>query len=141
MALATNSFYIYDVEHKRLTNWSSTHQDMSKSRLLEMRDRIRGVMYNPADKDKMILYGSTYMCLVDIQEKPVSKKLGKRKNQHVESVKPKTEDELTISLSYQYQQILYCDFFAENQMVMIERPKFSVLEKLPPSFYKAHFGA
>jgi U3 small nucleolar RNA-associated protein 4 len=140
VALATNAFYIYDVEHKRLTNWSSTHQDMSKSRLLEQRDRIRGVMYNPAEKDKMILYGSTYMCLVDIQEKAASKKLGKRKNQ-VEQVKPKSEDELSVSISYQYQQILSCEFIGENQMVMIERPKFSVLEKLPPSYYKAHFAA
>lgn len=140
MAIATNAFYIYDVEHKRLTNWSSTHQDMSKSKLLDVRDRIRGVMYNPAEKDKIVLFGSTYMCLVDIQEKPVNKKLGKRKNQHIDNAKPKTEDELSIRLSYQYQQILSCGFIGENQMVMIERPKFSVLEKLPPSFYKSHFA-
>lgn len=114
---------------------------MSKSRLLEQRDRIRSVMYNPADKDKIILCGSTYMCLVDIHEKPASKKLGKRKNQHVENTKPKTDDEMSVSISYQYQQILFCDFIGENQMVMVERPKFDVLQKLPPSFYKAHFGA
>jgi U3 small nucleolar RNA-associated protein 4 len=142
VALATNAFYIYDVEHKRLTNWSSTHQDMSKCRLLEQRDRIRGAMYNPADKNKMILYGSTYMCLVDIQDKPAAKKLGKRKNTtEVVKSQTKSEDEIHVSISYQYQQILSCDFIGENQMVMIERPKFSVLENLPPSFYKAHFGA
>jgi U3 small nucleolar RNA-associated protein 4 len=119
---------------------------MSKCRLLEQRDRIRGVMYNPADKNKMVLYGSTYMCLVDIQDKPASKKLGKRKNNSsntevVKSQTKSTEDEIHVSISYQYQQILSCDFIGENQMVMIERPKFSVLENLPPSFYKAHFGA
>ncbi|KAI9476039.1 MAG: WD40-repeat-containing domain protein [Benjaminiella poitrasii] len=145
VALATNAFYIYDVEHKRLTNWSSIHQDMSKSRLLEQRDRIRGVMYNPADKDKMILYGSGYMCLVDIEDKPVAKKLGKRKNSSIDVAKPEEKntdsDMPSISISYQYQQILYGGFIGENQMVMVERPKFSVLENLPPSFYKAHFGA
>ncbi|KAI8377206.1 quinon protein alcohol dehydrogenase-like superfamily [Choanephora cucurbitarum] len=141
VALATNAFYIYDVEHKRLTSWSSTHQDMSKSRLLDQRDRIRGVMYNPADKNKMILYGSTYMCLVDIHEKPIPKKLGKRKAQEATKPVKEKEDEMSVSISYQYQQILACDFIGENQMVMIERPKFSVLENLPPSFYKSHFGA
>jgi U3 small nucleolar RNA-associated protein 4 len=116
---------------------------MSESRLLEQRDRIRGIMYNPANKNKMILYGSTYMCQVDIQDKPISKKLGKRKNNNNEVAKPtsKSDDELHIAISYQYQQILHCGFIGENQMVMIERPKFSVLENLPPSFYKAHFGA
>ncbi|KAL9541470.1 hypothetical protein MBANPS3_009109 [Mucor bainieri] len=142
---ATNAFYIYDVEHKRLTSWSSTHQDMSESRLVEQRDRVRGVMYNPANKNKMILYGSTYMCQVDIQDKPVPKKLGKRKNNHTDVAAAKSasksDDELHIAISYQYQQILFCGFIGENQMVMIERPKFSVLENLPPSFYKAHFGA
>ncbi|KAI7901402.1 quinon protein alcohol dehydrogenase-like superfamily [Cokeromyces recurvatus] len=143
VALATNAFYIYDVEHKRLTNWSNLHQDMSKSRLLEQRDRIRNVMYNPADKNKMILYGSGYMCLVDIEDKPVEKQLGKRKNSTSNEIKsqPNNQDLPVISISYQYQQILYAGFIGENQMVMIERPKFSVLENLPPSFYKAHFGA
>ncbi|KAI8987964.1 WD40-repeat-containing domain protein [Mycotypha africana] len=152
VALATNAFYIYDVEHKRLTNWSYTHQDMTGSRLLEQRDRIRGVMYNPAEQDKMILYGSTYMCLVDIKDKPVPKKLGKRKGKSNNSEADVTEKQqqnakstsngsLSISISYQYQQILHCGFIGENQMAVIERPKFSVLENLPPSFYKAHFAA
>lgn len=113
---------------------------MSKCRLLEQRDRIRGVMYNPADKNKMILYGSTYMCLIDIEDKPTPRKLGKRKNNDTKT-KTTTEDEIPVSISYQYQQILSCGFLGPNQMAMIERPKFSVLENLPPSFYKAHFGA
>ncbi|GAA5807648.1 hypothetical protein MFLAVUS_001018 [Mucor flavus] len=138
VALATNAFFIYDVEHKRLTNWSMTHQDMSKSRLLEQRDRIRGVIYNPGDKNKMILYGSTYMCLVDIEDKRTPKKLGKRKSNTDTKLK---EEDIPVSISYQYQQILACGFIGPDQLVMIERPKFSVLENLPPSFYKAHFGA
>ncbi|KAG0785392.1 hypothetical protein G6F22_007973 [Rhizopus arrhizus] len=139
IALATNAFYIYDVEHKKLTNWSSAHQDMSNCRLLEQRDRIRGVAYNPANENKMILYGSAYMCLADVENKPVSSKLGKRKQE--EAPLTKKEDGLAFPISYQYQQILYCGFINKDQMVMIERPKFSVLENLPPSFYKAHFGA
>lgn len=115
-----------------------THQDMSKSRLLEQRDRIRGVIYNPGDKNKMILYGSTYMCLVDIEDKRTPKKLGKRKSNNDTKLK---EDDIPVSISYQYQQILACGFIGPDQLVMIERPKFSVLENLPPSFYKAHFGA
>ncbi|KAI8996980.1 WD40-repeat-containing domain protein [Pilobolus umbonatus] len=139
VSLANNAFYIYDVEHKRLTDWSRKHIDMSNCRLLEQRDRIRGVIYNPAEQNKMILYGSTFMCLVDLEDKEDTQ-LGKRK-----PGEDKTDDSpnsiLPVSMSFQYQQILHCDFLGENKMVMIERPKFSVLENLPPSFYKAHFGA
>ncbi|CEG65053.1 U3 small nucleolar RNA-associated protein [Rhizopus azygosporus] len=138
VALATNAFYIYDVEHKKLTSWSNIHKDMSHCRLLEQRDRIRGVAYNPAHENKMIIYGSTYMCLADVEYKPVPSKLGKRKQEEMPSIKK--EDALAFPISHQYQQILYCGFIAKDQMVMIERPKFSVLENLPPSFYKAHFG-
>jgi U3 small nucleolar RNA-associated protein 4 len=138
VALATNGFYIYDVEHKRLSDWSKAHPEITDKRLLDQRDRIRGVAYNPADKNKIILYGSVYMCQIDLQNVPVPKSLGKRKNSVAEE-QPK--DDFKIALSYQYQQILHCEFLKENHMVMIERPKFSVLEKLPPSYYKAQFGS
>lgn len=138
VALATNAFYIYDVEHKKLTRWSSAHQDMSNCRLLEQRDRIRGVAYNPAEQNKMVLYGSTYMCLANVENKSAPSNLGKRKQEETPQIKK--DYSLSFPISYNYQQILYCGYLAENQMVVIERPKFSVLENLPPSFYKAQFG-
>ncbi|CAO3681521.1 unnamed protein product [Rhizopus stolonifer] len=138
VALATNAFYIYDVEHKKLTKWSSAHQDMSNCRLLEQRDRIRGVAYNPAEQNKMVLYGSTYMCLANVENKPAPSHLGKRKQEETPQIKK--DYSLSFPISYNYQQILYCEYLAEDQMVVIERPKFSVLENLPPSFYKAQFG-
>ncbi|KAI9264449.1 WD40-repeat-containing domain protein [Sporodiniella umbellata] len=142
VAQATNAFYIYNVEHKRLTAWSSAHQDMSHCRLLEQRDRIRGVAYNPAEQDKMVLYGSNYICLANIEHKHSKTPLGKRKQEEATPhPAAKKDDSLAFPISYNYQQVLYCDFLGENQMVVIERPKFSVLENLPPSFYKAQFGA
>ncbi|KAF7725831.1 U3 small nucleolar RNA-associated protein [Apophysomyces ossiformis] len=143
VGLASNEFYIYNVEQNKMTDWSYAHSDQTNSRLLNMRDRIRGVAYNPADENKMIIYGSTYMCQVDMSKgrprggsQPTKRKAG----QDELSKRTDTDNHLDMSLSREYQQILSCGFLDRNSMVMVERPKFSVLEKLPPSFYRAHFA-
>lgn len=126
-----------------MTDWSNAHADQSNSRLLNMRDRIRGVAYNPAEEGKIIIYGSTYMCLVDLskgQARQSSKALKRKAGQDEISKRADTENTIDMNLSREYQHILSCGFLDKNSMVMIERPKFSVLEKLPPSFYKAQFA-
>ncbi|KAI9027231.1 WD40-repeat-containing domain protein [Phycomyces nitens] len=148
VGLASNEFYIYNVEKKRLTDWSKAHTDQSDCKLLEQRDRIRGMAYNPGSPDKMVLYGSTYLAQVDLKNTvPKSGKHQKRKfNEDTKASGEQTkgaevEKAFTdVQIAHKYQQILYCGFLDRNSMVMIERPKFSVLEKLPPSYYKAQFG-
>ncbi|KAG0165311.1 U3 small nucleolar RNA-associated protein [Apophysomyces sp. BC1034] len=143
IGLATNEFYIYNVEQNKMTDWSYAHLDQSNSRLLNMRDRIRGVAYNPAEEEKMIIYGSTYMCQIDMSKgrtRQISKAQKRKAGQEDVSKRMDTENSFDTALSREYQHILSCGFLDKNCMVMIERPKFSVLEKLPPSFYKAHFA-
>ncbi|OAD67550.1 hypothetical protein PHYBLDRAFT_128113 [Phycomyces blakesleeanus NRRL 1555(-)] len=155
VALASNEFYIYNVETKRLTDWSKAHTDQSGSKLVEQRDRIRGMTYNPECPDKMILYGSTYLAQVKLSDTATSTteksaKHQKRKfnedtlkeadEQNKDNTEAKKKGSMDVHIAHKYQQILYCGFLDHNSMVMIERPKFSVLEKLPPSYYKAQFG-
>ncbi|CAM0136702.1 U3 small nucleolar RNA-associated protein [Umbelopsis sp. WA50703] len=177
VALASNEFYIYDVEQKRHTEWSQKNAQKLPKQFLELRDRIMGVAYNPAQPDTIIIYGSTYLCSVDLTRKTGDKNavlnVNKRKEadrqaelaiqkkreqyktlgveQEVERtmVNGKTGQakvakakygETSFLVSHKYQQILYSGFIDANEMVVVERPKFSMLEKLPPSFYKPHFG-
>ncbi|KAI8381572.1 quinon protein alcohol dehydrogenase-like superfamily [Radiomyces spectabilis] len=144
VGLASNEFYIYDVERKRLNNWSKQHQDQTNSRLRKERDRIRGVMYNPADANCMIIYGSTYICMVDMHDRQKGKSEGKalkRKADQEDKAPTYESAAMTLWISGKYQHILHCDFLSTNCMVMIERTKFSVLEKLPPSYYKPQFAS
>lgn len=170
VALASNEFYIYDVEKKRHTEWSQKNAHNLPKYFLELRDRIMGVAYNPAQPDNMVVYGSTYLCSVDLTrgtgERNSISSLSKRKDadKQAESISQKkkdhkrteNEDEVygksglvkaaknkygeNFLVSNKYQQILYTGFVDANEMVVVERPKFSMLEKLPPSFYKPHFG-
>jgi U3 small nucleolar RNA-associated protein 4 len=164
VAFASNEFYIYDVETKRHTEWSQKNAHNLPKHVLELRDRIMGVAYNPAQPDNMIIYGSTYLCSVDLtrgtSEKHAISNVNKRKeaDKQVEPIAQKrkdskkhdNEDDVKVAkkhfgdynflMSNKYQQILYTGFVGANEMIVVERPKFSMLEKLPPSFYKPHFG-
>lgn len=175
--MASNEFYIYDVEQKRHTEWSQKNAQKLPKQFLELRDRIMGVAYNPAQPDTIIIYGSTYLCSVDLTRKTGDKNavlnLNKRKEadrqaelaihkkrEQFKKVGVEQEADRTMNngkagqakvakakygetsflVSQKYQQILYTGFIDANEMVVVERPKFSMLEKLPPSFYKPHFG-
>ncbi|KAI8088913.1 quinon protein alcohol dehydrogenase-like superfamily [Halteromyces radiatus] len=148
VAYANNTFRIYDVEHKCQTSWSKKHMDQQDSLLARQRDRIRGVIYNPANKNDIVLYGSQFMAKVDMSTSSKGKKGNqhKRKADQVDSnnnapiVNEKQRSSLDVSLTVSYQQILHCDFIDKNSMVMVERRKESVLENLPPSFYHARFN-
>ncbi|CAO3621408.1 unnamed protein product [Cunninghamella echinulata] len=151
---ANNTFSIYDVEHKRQTKWSIKHRHQEDTRIHSFRDRIRGVAYNPASKDKMVVYGSTFMSQVDMSHqsskniavnntKDVKINNNKRKADQQEIEKPATNTQSPVfeeSFSTAFQHILYCDFFDANSMVVVERRKESILEHLPPSFYFASFN-
>ncbi|OZJ06653.1 hypothetical protein BZG36_00273 [Bifiguratus adelaidae] len=41
---------------------------------------------------------------------------------------------------HKFQPMMFLDFLSEDSMVVVERPMFSILEKLPPSYYKAKYG-
>lgn len=136
-----------------------------------------GVAYNPAQPDTIIIYGSTYLCSVDLTRRTGNKNAvlssNKRKeaDRQAEMIVQKRKDrykklgidasvdrnivngkngqikvakekygETSFLLSHKYQQILYTGFVDANELVVVERQKFSMLEKLPPSFYKPHFG-
>ncbi|KAL1924575.1 uncharacterized protein VTP21DRAFT_4229 [Calcarisporiella thermophila] len=50
------------------------------------------------------------------------------------------EDIHNFRLLHKYQPLLFLDFLSGESLVVIERPFFDILEKLPPSFYRAKYG-
>ena len=146
--MANNEFHIYNVEKNRLTNWSKAHTDFTGTSLEKIRDCIKGVAYNPAEPKQMLIYGNTYMCLVQLTNnkdasstQQQSDKRQKRKRDLPGGVVHQVKSPIQMQVSTRYQQILFAGFKGDNSLVLIERPRFSVLEKLPPSFYKSRYGA
>lgn len=53
---------------------------------------------------------------------------------------PVKGDPMNFQLLFKYQPLMFLDFMGPDSMVVVERPMFGILEKLPPSFYKAKYG-
>lgn len=140
---ATNEFYVYDIPSKRLTDWTQQYASDFKmcKNFMQQHTRWRNVVYNPGTPDKALLYNNGVMAFVDVckQSPTVKPKGGQKRKHHDKGQLNQWEKEKGIQYFQQYKEILFCDFMDRNVMVVVERPKYSVLEKLPPSFYRANF--
>ncbi|KAF9427540.1 U3 small nucleolar RNA-associated protein [Podila epigama] len=82
---ANNVFYIYNVETRRLTDWSREYSSDKAfpDKFLNLKDKIMGVAFNPARKNTMIVWGSSFMVHVDLErgtgERDAILNVGKRK--------------------------------------------------------------
>ncbi|ORX45333.1 WD40 repeat-like protein [Hesseltinella vesiculosa] len=138
VAFADNTFRLYNVETQVPTKWSKKHAH-DRSAFTKCRGHIRGFAFNPAPafNNKMTLYGSVFLGQVDMSKPKTADKGTKRKVDDVPSG-PK-DKELPAKVYDKYQQILFCDYFAPDAMVIVERPKEHILANLPPSFYFKDF--
>ncbi|ORX63923.1 WD40 repeat-like protein [Basidiobolus meristosporus CBS 931.73] len=175
--LSSNEFYLYDIEAKRLTDWSRQYSQNLPTRFMQLKEKIMGVSFNPARKNTIMLWGANYMCMVDIT-KPVEKdtiiNIAKRKRIEItkeqskiskeirkkiteSNFNPKVISALTLEANqpmgqkmmqfdqnfqalFKYQPLMFLDFTGPDSLCVVERPWFAILEKLPPSFYKAKYG-
>ncbi|RUS21509.1 hypothetical protein BC937DRAFT_92478, partial [Endogone sp. FLAS-F59071] len=179
ISLVSNEFYLYDVELRRLTDWSRQHSQQLPTKFLELKDKIMGFGFNPARPSTITAWGVTYLCLIDLAkdvgDRNAVLNVNKRKRikQHRDDGRKETEerrskrheqggiavptleplepvelgpveeekgDPVNFQLLFKYQPLMFLDFMGPDSMVVVERPMFGILEKLPPSFYKAKYG-
>ncbi|CAO3586968.1 unnamed protein product [Absidia cylindrospora] len=135
VAYADNTFRLFDIEHKCQTKWSKKHNNQSESRLATFRDRIRGVTYNPSDKNKIVVYGSVFMAQVDVTNSKANLKINHKRKADQHDVAPVNQQPgFEVTLTSKFKHILHCDFLDANSMVVVERTKESLLETLPLLF-------
>lgn len=141
MVLATNEFYIYDVEQQQQTQWSKIFSDqLSRSRLCRLRDRIRGVMYNPGKKDAIYFYGSRSVIRVSMTI-PRSLEGSQKRTNDGETLAHKAQSKpVYINTVQKYEQLLFSCYLAKKKLLLVEQPKKSILEGLPPTFKVKEFG-
>ncbi|KAF9433718.1 U3 small nucleolar RNA-associated protein [Entomortierella beljakovae] len=66
---ASNVFYLFNVETRRLTDWSREFSSDKHfpTKFLGLKDKILGVAFNPARKNTLLVWGANYMCHVDLE--------------------------------------------------------------------------
>ncbi|RUS34689.1 WD40-repeat-containing domain protein [Jimgerdemannia flammicorona] len=177
VSLASNEFYLYDVELCRLTDWSRKYSEKLPIKFLQFKDKIMGFGFNPARPNTIVAWGVSYLCLIDLakgvgdrdavlnvakrkrveeDKAEVHKKVERRRRYEKLGITtpmpepPRSavgeegegveDDGVNFQVLHKFQPLMFLDFVGPDSMVVVERPMFGILEKLPPSFYKAKYG-
>ncbi|KAF9109281.1 U3 small nucleolar RNA-associated protein [Mortierella sp. AM989] len=67
---ASNVFYLFNVETRRLTDWSREYSSDKHfpTKFLGLKDKIQGIAFNPARKNTVLVWGANYICHVDLEQ-------------------------------------------------------------------------
>ncbi|CAI2171483.1 5416_t:CDS:10 [Funneliformis geosporum] len=160
ITLTSNQFYLFDLQRKKLTEWSQQYSEVLPRDFLNLKDKVMGCSFNPSS-DSMIIWGANYLCLVDFNKCKIedieelicircsgwqSKPKFLNKPMQLEQSDERRQEEkidantINFQLVTRYQTLMYLNFIEHNQLVIVERSFTSILENLPPSFYKAKYG-
>jgi len=162
---SSNAFNIFNLESRSLSQWNT---DMGfplvKSLPRELTSRsepVTRIICNPSSPQKLILGAHGFFCHVDLHQ-PVPDKANMFPPDHLRAKRiqmPNSEDNSMHSLRRQekqkmanrgsnsnfticlrYDSILFQDFVADNEMVIVEQPWLSVLEDLPDALSRRVYG-
>lgn len=164
LGLANNTIQIYDVELRMFPNWSRHLSTALPRRFKHLHDPIVGVAFNfekgEAEERSAVFWGSTWICKIQLDAGVVyagfeKKRRRDKSGKKIKDVAPPhpppaqdggDEQHLQQSTSNfkvitMYRPILFVDFLAPGEMVVVERPLVDVLAKLPPAYFKPKYGA
>ncbi|CAG8485692.1 2021_t:CDS:1 [Paraglomus brasilianum] len=139
ITFANNQFYVYDVSANALTQWSEKYANVMPARFARIQDKIMGCAFNPENSNHIVLWGSGYLCSIDMQLEIDESQLDitvKKRKREANTVRANEN----YRLSHHYQGIMLVEFIGEKEMVVVERPYTGILENLGPSFYRPQYG-
>jgi len=149
VACWSGDFYLYDVEEKRLQDYSAHGftKILPLSHPQADDPEIIGVAFNPTRPDVIIFYSHQFLCRIDLQKPrqhlkpPQSSTRTKRdgKQKRIKSSKksenaPKGND--SVRVVDQFRPILFAGFTDDGTMAVVERPWLQILESLPNTLYR-----
>ena len=117
VALASNKFYIYNIEKKSLTEWSRSHSDSLPKKLMEVPERIIGMVFHPSTPGLLFVYGHSFIFYAHTAGS------AHRSSKLIKTYQP-----------------LFVDFVDQEAIAVIERPWLKVIQHLPSPFYRQRYG-
>jgi hypothetical protein len=69
IALHNNSFWLYDITLRRITDWSSKFSEAIPQKLRKQSDRILGIAFDPASDNfsSVVLWGHSFLFHIDFK--------------------------------------------------------------------------
>jgi len=163
---SNNEFYIYNLDRRSLSHWSN---DMGlpllKSLPKELTSRsepVARIVSNPVTPQRFILGSHGYFCAVDLDQ-PVPERSSMFPPDHLRAKRLQLMNDddtmmycappgkksknnfigdasTNFTICLRYSEILFQDFIAENEMVIVEEPWMSTLEELPDALARRVYG-
>lgn len=141
VTLANNEVHIYNVEARKRTDWSAEYSDRLPKHYLKLQDKIIGVASNPLQPQHLYVWGPTWLCKIDMQHAVTSEAVSKRKwTKSKDNQDSERMDDRNFQITRKYQPMLLLDFIDGEEMVIVERPFFTMASSLPPSYYRPRYG-
>ena len=141
LAFPDNTFQVFDVEAGVFPEWARNLSISLPKRFTRIHDPVLGIMFDPASQGKMILWGSTWLCRVNLSEHMSKGSKKRRRNSLKNPATPEEEGTGDFKMITHYRPILYVGFLAPGELVVVERPLVDVLATLPPAYFKPKYGA
>ena len=171
LGFADNRLEVYDVEARQFPRWARSLVNGVPQRFTHLHDPVLGVTFDPGSRvyggtdaegsplplKTALFWGATWICKVMLTERIgyggfEKRRRGKRKafdaNATVNgrvgvSVEEDQQDvqRHNFKLVTHYRPLLFVDFIAPGELIVVERPLVDVLAKLPPAYFKPRYGA
>ncbi|KAI0735408.1 WD40 repeat-like protein [Earliella scabrosa] len=170
LGFADNQLEVYDVEARQFPRWARALVNFLPQRFKHLHDPVLGVTFDPGARAggaeageaalpprTALFWGATWICKVMLAERTgyggfEKRRRGKRKADQVGAnangrVEVSVDDgqqegqQRNFKLVTHYRPLLFVDFVAPGELVVVERPLVDVLAKLPPAYFKPKYGA
>ncbi|TBU35023.1 WD40 repeat-like protein [Dichomitus squalens] len=167
LGFADNQLEVYDVEARQFPRWARSLVNGVPQRFTHLHDPVLGVTFDPGSGAEgegsplppktALFWGATWICKVMLTERIgysgfEKRRRGKRKapeasasaDGRVEVSLEEGQQEVqqrNFKLVTHYRPLLFVDFVAPGELVVVERPLVDVLAKLPPAYFKPKYGA
>jgi U3 small nucleolar RNA-associated protein 4 len=153
LVFANNTLQIYDVEIRQFPVWGKEISNNLPRRLRHAHDPILGVAFEPVEKASntdealphAVFWGSTWMCKLPLKgsatARPNKKRQRESTKQRNATIGKDDDNSKDFKMIVHYRPILFLDFLAANELVVVERPLVDVLSDLPPAYFRHKYGA
>lgn len=168
VALPNNTIQIFDVDQRTIPTWAHGLSRNLFASFTNLREPILGLAFDPVPEvgkhtDTLVLYGANYIGTMKItpteSTEAASLTIEKRKRGDgdvamTNGAEESSDDEgtdgeaivsvknarSTINVTHKYQPVVFLDFTSQGDMVVVEKPYFSMLSQMAPAFAAKKYG-
>ncbi|KAG6837128.1 hypothetical protein H0H93_014434 [Arthromyces matolae] len=148
MAFPDNSVQIYNVETRQFPAWGKEICTNLPKRFSHAHDPVLGVTFDVTSAEDVgpryaYFWGSTWICKLSFSDLAPRNQTKKRRRESAKLSNAAHGDDAhtDFKMVTHYRPILFVDFIANRQLVVVERPVVDVLSTLPPAYFKHKYGA